>query len=69
MNSTTVMYHAAVFASTHRPDDRCGRDECRAPAEFAVGCADFSGALVADVLGHTCAEHLAAAVRVACADT
>ena len=43
----------------------CDEDGCRAPAEFEVGVAE-SGALVSDVLAHTCGEHLGGAVRLAC---
>lgn len=56
----------AVVGNTHGPGHRCDHDECLATAEFEVGCADSSGALVADVLAYVCVEHLAAQVRQAC---
>ena len=62
----TITYYAVVNMNTHNADYRCDRDECRAPAEFEVGCADSGGGLVADVLAYACVEHLGAQVRHAC---
>lgn len=62
---TTITFHAVV-GQAHDPVAGCDYDGCRALAEFQVGCADDTGALVADVAVRVCPEHLAAQVREAC---
>lgn len=61
--TTTITFHAMVVTCAgEHACDTCGR-----PAEFWVGCADDRGGLVAEIVEHVCVEHLAAAVRWACA--